>query len=232
MLIFKLKKIMDDKNITITELANLTGISRPSISAMYNNQSKSVNLEILSKVSEKLNVKYTDILVEEQSYYTFKFLNTFESDNELCVQIELVNKNKVTPLSLKLTSNFFINSSKEKILRYIYFELLENEQFTEKDLFNLFATTSTKDIVALYKFILKNIYLDESSNYKKQLEIQEYISNGRSKTGAKNSFEVGFLTDPYMGKYVYNFEIRVRTLFGVYFSDTENKNIQNFFVFE
>jgi DNA-binding Xre family transcriptional regulator len=64
---FRLKEILETKHMTINELSNLTGISRPTLYGMYKNDSQMVQLKTLEKVSETLQVSVSKILVDDRS---------------------------------------------------------------------------------------------------------------------------------------------------------------------
>lgn len=73
LLIFELQSILDDKNITVSELSKATNISRPSINAMCNNTSKSVNIEFLEKIMKYLNVGLTDLIKDFEDTVNMTF---------------------------------------------------------------------------------------------------------------------------------------------------------------
>ncbi|NKC58975.1 helix-turn-helix transcriptional regulator [Vagococcus fluvialis] len=86
MLKFRLKEIMDERNITISELAKQTTVSRPSISAIYNGTSRSVNIDILEKIMNYLNVELTDLIIDEKTEFTISYRS--ESNLDIYLKIE------------------------------------------------------------------------------------------------------------------------------------------------
>lgn len=73
MIKFRLDKILKEQNMSVSTLSKLTGISRPSLSAMSNNTSRSVNLDFLENIMSTLNVGLTDIIYEEENKITIKY---------------------------------------------------------------------------------------------------------------------------------------------------------------
>ncbi|VDG19078.1 hypothetical protein [Lactobacillus sp. CBA3605] [Lactiplantibacillus mudanjiangensis] len=59
----KLNDILEEKNISIRELAEQTGINRASLSQLANNESKMIKFETLDKLIKALHVDIPDILV-------------------------------------------------------------------------------------------------------------------------------------------------------------------------
>lgn len=93
MLKFRLKEIMDERNITISELAKMTTVSRPSISAIYNGTSRSVNIDILEKIMNYLNVELTDLIIDEKTEFTVSYKSVSELDIYLKIENTVTKKN-------------------------------------------------------------------------------------------------------------------------------------------
>lgn len=76
MLYFKLDKIMDKRNLSINKVSSETKISRPALTAMYNNESKGVQFETLEKLMDYFNVSLDQLIGEreDQTIFTFKNL--------------------------------------------------------------------------------------------------------------------------------------------------------------
>jgi XRE family transcriptional regulator, master regulator for biofilm formation len=60
-----IKKIREDNNLSLTELADKIGISRPYLSLIESNQRTNIKTELLNKISETLNVPLSMLLGEE-----------------------------------------------------------------------------------------------------------------------------------------------------------------------
>lgn len=80
MLYFKLDKLMDERNLSINKVSSETKISRPALTAMYNNESRGVQLETLEKLMEYLNVSLDELIGEriEQNMFIFKTTHSKE----------------------------------------------------------------------------------------------------------------------------------------------------------
>ena len=75
MLYFKLDKIMDDRGLNINKVSSETKISRPSLTAIYNNESRGVQFDTLEKLMKYLNVHLNDLNEETKETATLKFEN-------------------------------------------------------------------------------------------------------------------------------------------------------------
>ena len=76
MLYFKLDKIMDDRGLNINKVSSETKISRPSLTAIYNNESRGVQFDTLEKLMKYLNVHLNDLIEETKETATLKFENS------------------------------------------------------------------------------------------------------------------------------------------------------------
>lgn len=64
MIKFNLDKILERDSISISYLSQLTGISRPSLTSISNNTSRSVNLDFLEKLMDTLGVELSELISE------------------------------------------------------------------------------------------------------------------------------------------------------------------------
>lgn len=62
-----IKKIREESNISLKDLAEKVGISRPYLSLIESNQRTNVKTELLSKIAEELKVNISDLLGEEET---------------------------------------------------------------------------------------------------------------------------------------------------------------------
>lgn len=69
MIRIRLKEILENKGITITELHELTGISKNTISLMVNGKNKGIQFDTLDRILKATNVKLTDLLEEITDTY-------------------------------------------------------------------------------------------------------------------------------------------------------------------
>lgn len=61
-----IKRIREDSNLSLTELADKIGISRPYLSLIESNQRTNIKTELLNKIAEILNVPVSTLLGEEE----------------------------------------------------------------------------------------------------------------------------------------------------------------------
>lgn len=73
MIKFRLKDLLKEKNISINKLSTETGISRPSLTAMYNNESRGVQFDTLEKLMAFFNVEFTDIIYDDEDSNVFMY---------------------------------------------------------------------------------------------------------------------------------------------------------------
>lgn len=69
MIKFKLKQVLNETGISVTELHNLTGISKNTISLMMNEKSKGIQFDTLSKILKATGAKVADLLEEQTDAY-------------------------------------------------------------------------------------------------------------------------------------------------------------------
>lgn len=60
----RLKELLQEKNMTVGELAKKTGYRKVQIQSIYDNDKKSVNRECLEKIAEVLKVRDIRRLIE------------------------------------------------------------------------------------------------------------------------------------------------------------------------
>ncbi|SCT27412.1 helix-turn-helix domain-containing protein [Staphylococcus caeli] len=134
MINFNLKEILDDKDMTISKLNELTGISRNSLSLLLNGKSRGIQFDTLEKIVNALNVNIEDLF--SQSFNTLKFKvenkKYFFQDKEIEAFLdfktskELTNINNTTSYSLKC--DFELDNIKyQKIIPYVFSIEFSNE---------------------------------------------------------------------------------------------------------
>ena len=62
----RLKEILEEKNMTLTDLSEKTGIEKGNLSAISNNK-KNPTMETLKKIAEALEVKLSDLFEKKES---------------------------------------------------------------------------------------------------------------------------------------------------------------------
>ncbi|WP_251424513.1 helix-turn-helix domain-containing protein [Veillonella agrestimuris] len=63
MIIFRLKEILAENGYSITFLSKVSGISRPTLTAIANNESKGVQLDTLDTICKYLNITINDLII-------------------------------------------------------------------------------------------------------------------------------------------------------------------------
>lgn len=83
MLYFNLKEILLKRNLTINKVSAETKISRPALTAMYNNESKGVQLETLEKLMDYLDVPLNELIKDREEDNTMIFTNETLFENAI-----------------------------------------------------------------------------------------------------------------------------------------------------
>lgn len=122
MLYFKLKKIIDSRNLSINKLSQETKISRPSLTAMYNNESKGVQFDTLEKLMEVLNVSLDDLIGEKEDKNIFAFKSKYSNE-------ALLNS-----LNNELNNNRYDGFSEVRATEHLPYEaiILSNDKLSDK----------------------------------------------------------------------------------------------------
>jgi transcriptional regulator with XRE-family HTH domain len=98
-----IKKIREESNMSLSELAERIGISRPYLSLIESNQRTNIKSELLSKISESLNVPVSTLLGEEQQEeLPIGFLHIARE----------AQKNGLTPDDVKFAIDWFLEAKK------------------------------------------------------------------------------------------------------------------------
>ncbi|MCO7128238.1 helix-turn-helix transcriptional regulator [Sporolactobacillus shoreicorticis] len=76
MITCNLNVLLAERNMKITELAKMTGISRTTITALAYNKSKGIQFDTMDNICTVLNVRPNDLFNQEQFEYEFKILDS------------------------------------------------------------------------------------------------------------------------------------------------------------
>lgn len=110
MIKFNLKKVMKQKNLNISQLNEMTGISRNSLSLLINGKSQGIQFETIEKITRALNIEIEDLF--ERSF------------NELKIEVNgIYNVKKTTEHIYNVVdwkTNEVIDPSKEEKDAHIY----------------------------------------------------------------------------------------------------------------
>lgn len=100
MLKCNLAVLLVERNIKISELHKRTGISRTTLTALAQNQSKGIQFDTFDTLCNFLNVKPNDLFTQEPFEYDFEVIEAFEYEKEYDVhinaEIKYCNENFLT----------------------------------------------------------------------------------------------------------------------------------------
>ena len=85
-----LKSVLDNKKISINKLSSATGISRQSITALVNNDSKGIQFNTLDRIVDFLNIRVEDIIEYTDNFkklYVELNVPTQNDDKEFIVSV-------------------------------------------------------------------------------------------------------------------------------------------------
>ncbi|HEA4981924.1 TPA: helix-turn-helix transcriptional regulator [Staphylococcus aureus] len=203
MIIFRLKEIMEEKNLKISDLHEQTGISRNSISSLLNGKTRGIQFDTLEKITLALNVDVADL-----------FKNIF---NELIIKLDDISKVETYRRSKKFKEkkNIIVkkyavncdliedNDLKKGFIPYeISIELNPNPeieikiQFDYSNLFNYlikFLEDCNNFKLLLVNYLSKKIYCLEN---KRINEIKSFYSIPDEKVYILSSFPGIFIRRP------------------------------------
>lgn len=86
MIKINLKDLMDKESISINKLSNETGLSRPTLTSLMNNDSKGVQFDTLETLLDYFNVPITDLLLVTDREIKFYFNENIASDDLLSAE--------------------------------------------------------------------------------------------------------------------------------------------------
>lgn len=80
MIVSKLDKILEERNLKIADVVRDTGVTRPTLTSLHNNRAKGINFDTLDTLCKFLSVTPNELL----GFYDFEFgdvnINTVDSD--------------------------------------------------------------------------------------------------------------------------------------------------------
>lgn len=91
---------MDERNLSIQDVYNGTGISRNTISQLVNGKSKGIQFETLEKLSNFFNLDVPDFFSETTGYTKFKLHILPNNSSNDCDLIERNNSNVIADLNI------------------------------------------------------------------------------------------------------------------------------------
>lgn len=116
MLKINLKKIMDDKGYSIQDIYEKTGISRNTISLLYNGKSRGIQLSTLDKLLGALGVSPDEFFVNDVNYYD--------------LQATIENDNSTQNILSELSDLTYLEDRTDPKLKLCFFEKNKNENMS------------------------------------------------------------------------------------------------------
>lgn len=108
MIKFDLKRVMKEKKLNISQLNEMTGISRNSLSLLINGKSQGIQFETMEKITKALNVDIEDLFKDSFDYISLEISNkanikghfpsivSDENFYNISKNIEFINENDYT----------------------------------------------------------------------------------------------------------------------------------------
>lgn len=72
MIICTLKNVMDERNVKIADIVKDTSVTRPTVTALYNNRSKGIQFDTLEKLCNYLNVNPNELITVSDLEVSYK----------------------------------------------------------------------------------------------------------------------------------------------------------------
>lgn len=175
----RLKEILEERNLTINKVSNGAEISRPSLTALVNNESGGIQFETLEKLTTYLNVSIEEILIQTKDEIKFIYKSTIplnsmkkveeaEFKKESKENFKQVNPSEALPFKAFITENetngdpfYFVISPLEKskkifgLLISFYRTDKKGNQIGTEDLERFFSKLSTKGAINLCNSVIE-----------------------------------------------------------------------------
>ncbi|MEL0538250.1 helix-turn-helix transcriptional regulator [Staphylococcus debuckii] len=152
MIKFKLKEIMENKNMKISDLNKKTGISRNSLSLLINGKSRGIQFETLEKIIGALNIEIGDLFEKTFDKLEIVLHNKtkihYNMNNSLAHKRERLSNKKYNALESTIYEDNIIRKG------YIPYDLKLN--FEEKPYWSIEIKTQYSEFHKLLKSLFKN----------------------------------------------------------------------------
>lgn len=178
MIIFTLDKILAERGLSISKLAEQTGISRQALTKIVNNQSRMVKLETIETLARHLDIYYSDLFheINDSGNITISHIEKNGFDGSYLFEIS-INTGSDSPYKENIVIDYVLKVANKKtaVLHFIprniednsYYYKFESLHFTEeKKIINLctqqFIRTLTEQELHKLKKI-SYLYIDFES---------------------------------------------------------------------
>ncbi|MBB2508438.1 MULTISPECIES: helix-turn-helix domain-containing protein [Staphylococcus] len=198
MIKFNLKKVMKQKNLNISQLNEMTGISRNSLSLLINGKSQGIQFETMEKITRALNIEVEELFERSFNELKIEFGNLYNINQKHEYQTGNVDPE---------TKEFIPIEEKKEEHNYTFIGIgskymIDGNELEEAIPYNFSLEFNTDNVLHL-NILLKNsdfindfIYLlDNVKNFQNllmtyiTLKILENLKQSKLKT-IKNNFKI------------------------------------------
>lgn len=158
----RLNEILEEKNLTINKVSQESGVSRPSLTALVNNESGGVQFETLEKLTNYLNVSISDIFVETKQKVTFAFFS----------DMPLKSVRKVEEMPTKMRNDGFVEFSPSQMFSFTGV-ITENEKIGET--FKIFVTPVIEKN-ELFTLLFSLTRYDSNGNQEPTKDLEKFLA--------------------------------------------------------
>lgn len=134
-----LRKLRKEKGLTQSQLSQISGVSRNAI-INYESDKRYPNLEILTKLSDALNVEIGELFINQKTIIQDKLIDLLEGFPEFSIE-EISNESGVSECELVTIHEFGLPTNLDD-----YFKFLKYCDFKEDDI----VTSAIKDGAVKY----------------------------------------------------------------------------------
>lgn len=180
MIKFNLKKLLEQKEISLTQLHSQTGISRNSLSLLANGKSQGVQFDTLEKIINAL-----DVGIEDLFELTFNYLSI-----EI-IESEILNQNKLK--EFRRPERPLDEHNRDKFKQFML--------KTMKCQFNIDGEITTYYIP--YRIVIS---FNPTPNFRIEVDLKDYDINGQFKYLFNNLYFSDLLFDYYVCDKIVEFE--------------------------
>lgn len=183
MIKFNLKKLLDEKDYSITKLHSETGISRNSLTLLANGKSQGVQFETLEKIAIALNVEISDLFIRSFDVLQFQIITKEIKDvneipqyeSELGKGIRDINRNRFKENELNTLKCRLVIDDKVRIFYFPYRLIVK---FNPVPSFDIEIDIKRYDIEKNFQFLYNEFfYLDYLINYYFTNSIMKFEEN-------------------------------------------------------
>lgn len=158
MIIFRIKEILEQKNISILKLSELTKISRSALYPIINNEPRSFKIEYLNRIAKELNVSEselftvindfgTDIKLLSAVSFTFNEIFCKVSTNEKAINgLLTINFKKIKDrvlVKISINENAITELLEKNLLTYSL-QIVNDSNFSQKQFINEVSNRDTQ----------------------------------------------------------------------------------------